>query len=288
MRWILLGIGLAALTACLPASRAQQPEEIVTPQDPAASQAELELKAQQHVQARQDLDSGMTAFQEGRYAKAIDYFKNAMYLDESLATMARVQIAMAYAKQYRPELRDPENLRMANQAIAQYREVLDQDPRNLESLKGIATLYTQTGDYEGARGAYQALIEYTSDDPEPYYLTAVVDWTVAYADTQQRKSAAGLNVNDPLLRPEDQKLCGEISEANSERVAEGLTMLQMANERRPDYEETFTYFALLYQREADLACGDAAARARSLKLMTEWTDKALAAKNKKEGTGKTP
>jgi tetratricopeptide (TPR) repeat protein len=289
MRWIFSGICLmAALSACLTASQAQQPEEMVTPQDPAASQAELELKTRQHVQARQDLDAGLAAFHQGNYAKAIDYFKNAIYLDESLATMARVQIAQAYAKQFKPGSRDPENLRMASQAIAQYREVLDQDPRNLESLKGIATLYTQTGDYEGTRGAYQALMEYTSDDPEPYYLTGVLDWTLAYADTQLRKSAAGLKVDDPLQRPEDQKLCGEIGEANTERVQEGLKMLQLANEHRPDYEETFAYFALLYQREADLACGDAEGRARSLKLMAEWADKALAVKNKKDGSGKTP
>jgi tetratricopeptide (TPR) repeat protein len=289
MRWILSGICLlAALTACLPAAQAQQPEETVTPQDPAVSQAELELKARQNLQAQQDFDSGLAAFEQGSYAKAIDYFRNAIYLDESLATMARVQIALAYAKQYKPGSRDPENRRMAEQAIAQYREVLEQDPRNLESLKGIATLYTQVGDYEGARGAYQELIEYTSDDPEPYYLTGVLDWTVAYADTQYRKSAAGLKVDDPLVRPDDQKLCGEIGEANADRIEEGLKMLQLANERRPDYEETFTYFALLYQRKADMACGDAEARARSLKLMTEWTDKALAAKNKKDGTGKTP
>jgi hypothetical protein len=283
-RWSLPGICLlVALSAPL---SAQQPDDLVTPQDPAASQAELELKAEQHVQARKDLDSGLAAFQRGDYARAIDFFKNASYLDESLATTAKVQIAMAYAKQYKPGSQDPENLRMAQQAIAQYGEVIDQDPRNLESLKAVAVLNMQIGDFDGARRAYQALIEYSSDDPEPYYLTGVLDWTLAYTDTQRRKAAAGLKVDDPL-RPEDEKLCGEISEANAGRVQEGLQMLQSANERRPDYEDTFPYFALLYQREADLACGDAEARARSLKLMAEWADKDLAAKKKKETPGKS-
>src|SRR5258708_23786421 len=140
MRWILSGICLLALTACLPASQAQQPEEMVTPQDLAASQAELELKTRQHVQARQDLDAGLAAFHQGRYEKAIDYFKNAIYLDENLATMARRQIALAYAKQYKPDPRDQKNLRIAPQAAAQYRETVDQDPRNLANLTVLATL----------------------------------------------------------------------------------------------------------------------------------------------------
>jgi tetratricopeptide (TPR) repeat protein len=281
MKWILRATCLAlALSACAPVLCAQQPE------DDTAAQAELELKAHQQLQARQDLDAGMAAFQSGNYAQAIDHFKNAIYLDESLATDAKLQIALAYARQYKPGAQDPDNLRMAQQAIAQYREILEQDPRNLESLRGISSLYTQMGNFAEARDSYLQLLEYTPDDPQPYYLVGMIDWTMAYADTERRKSAVGLKVDDPLERPEDQKLCGEISDANQMRVQEGLKMLRQANERRPDYEETFAYFALLYRREADIACNDKAARASSLKLSAEWADKALAAQKKKESPGK--
>ena len=273
-------LGLVILICC-PQLFGQDPD------DEAAQRSDLELKAQQRVQAREALDAGMTAFQSRNYQQAIEHFKNAVFLDDTL-TAAKVQMALVYTQLYVPGNQSADNLRMVHQAIQEYQEVLQQDSRSLESLKGVGKLYMQTGDFGAAIETYKRLIEITSDDPEPYYLVGVIDWTLAYGDTERRKSAAGFKVDDYMESPEVQKLCNDLNEVNQARVQEGLRMLQAAIERRPDYDDAFAYMALLYRREADLACNDLQARTKSLKLSEEWADRALASRKKKEaGTGKS-
>lgn len=269
---------LLAFLACAGPLRAQEPDE------DAAQQAEFEQKAQRQLEAREALDAGITELQAGKYQHAIAYFKNAVFLDENL-TAARVQMAMAYARQYRPGDNSDDNLRMAREAISQFKAALQQDPRNLESLKGVARLYTETGDLDPAVEYYKQLIEISSDDPEPYYFVGMIDWTMVYADTGQRKAAAGLKVDDPYDGAENERLCKVIAEANGVRVQEGLEMLQAAIKRRPQYYDAFAYLALMYRRAADLSCGDAAARSRNLKLSEEWADRALASRQTQTESG---
>lgn len=274
-------LGLAVLL-CSTAALAQDPEG-----EPLPQQTEMELKAQQRIQAREALDSGITALETRSYEQAIEHFKNAIFLDDTL-NAARVQMAIAFTRQYVPGNTSAENLRMARQAIEAYKEALQQDSRSLESLKAIGKLYIQTGSYGEAIDTYKQLIEITSDDPEPYFMVGLIDWTLAYSDTEKRKSAAGIQTDDYLESPEVQKLCSDLNEINQPRVQEGLRMLQAAIERRPNDEESFAYMALLYRREADLACNDVKARNRSLALSQEWADRALSARKKKDAsTGKT-
>jgi tetratricopeptide (TPR) repeat protein len=269
-------LGLVVLAGCGQLF-AQEPEN--SPPQP----TEADLKQQQMLQARQAEDAGMEALQAGHYQQAIEHFKNALFLDEGLFEV-KVKIAVAYEKQYVPGNESDDNLRMAQQAITAYKEVLQQDSRSLESLKGIGRLYTQTGSLGDAIETYKQLIEIASDDPEPYFHVGMIDWTLAYADTEQRKSMAGLQADDFMDGPENEILCGVVVEANQARVQEGLKMLQAAIERRRDYPEAFGYMALLYRREADLACDDRGTRAAKLKLSEEWADRALAArKTKAEG-----
>jgi len=272
-------LGLAVLAGS-PQVFGQDPESNPLP-------AELELQQQQMMKARQEEEAGMAALQAGHYPQAIEHFKNALYLDESLTSL-KIQIAIAYEKQYVPGVESDQNLGMAQQAITTYQEVLQQDPRSLESLRGIGRVYTQTGSFAEAMETYKRLIEIASDDPEPYFHVGMIDWTLAYADTEQRKSMAGLKVDDFMDGPENEILCGVVVEANQGRVQEGLRMLQAAIERRPDYAEAFAYMALLYRREADLTCDDKSARARNLKLSEEWADRALAVRKKKKDEGAAP
>jgi len=46
--------------------------------------------------------------------------------------------------------------------------VLDQDPKNVNSIKGIAYLYLQMKKFEDAKTYYRKAIELAPNDPEAY------------------------------------------------------------------------------------------------------------------------
>ena len=68
---------------------------------------------------------------------------------------------------------------MGQNAIDQYKAVLERDPKNINSVKGIAYLYLQMKKFEDAKTFYRKAIDLDPNDPEPYYSVAVIDWTRA-------------------------------------------------------------------------------------------------------------
>src|SRR5216683_2930444 len=102
--------------------------------------AMLSTVACNKLQARDQLNKGVQSYKNARYEEAIDHFQKAVALDPSLIN-ARLYLATAYAQQYIAGVDTPENNRMAEQAIDAYKQVLDRDKKNINSVKGIAYLY---------------------------------------------------------------------------------------------------------------------------------------------------
>lgn len=232
------------------------------------------------LKARDQLNQGVRSYRDARYEAAIEHFKNAVLLDENLK-VAKLYLATAYAQQYVPGVDTPEMNRMAQQAIDQYKVVLQNDPQNVNSLKGIAYLYMQMKKFDEARDYYKKAISMDPNDPEAYYSVGVIDWLAAYKDTADRKSKAGMKVDDELKGKGDQKLCGDIKANNEARVDEGLQLLQTAMDKRQDYDDAMVYVNLLYLRKADMACNDPQAKAEFKSKSEEFSDKAMAARKKK-------
>jgi tetratricopeptide (TPR) repeat protein len=232
------------------------------------------------LKARDQLNQGVRSYRDAKYEAAIEHFKNAVLLDENLK-VAKLYLATAYAQQYVPGVDTPEMTRMAQQAIDEYKVVLQNDPQNVNSLKGIAYLYMQMKKFDDAREYYKKAIAVDPNDPEAYYSVGVIDWLASYKDTGDRKAKAGMKVDDELKGKTDLKLCGDIKANNEARVDEGLKMLQTATEKRQDYDDAMVYVNLLYLRKADMACNDAQAKGEYRKLSEEFSDKAMAARKKK-------
>jgi tetratricopeptide (TPR) repeat protein len=231
--------------------------------------------------ARNELNQGVQAYKSANYEKAIEHFKNAVSLDDRLK-VAKLYLATAYTSQYVPGVETPENLRMAQQAIEQYKLVLVDEPQNVTSLKGIAYLYMQMKKFDDARDFYKKSIAADPNDPETYYSVGVLDWTAVYKDSADRKSKEGLKIDDEMKGKRDQKLCEEIKAANGARLDEGLDMLQKAMAKRTDYDDAMVYVNLLYLRRADMACNDPESRAESKKMSEEWSNKAMEARKRKQ------
>jgi tetratricopeptide (TPR) repeat protein len=233
------------------------------------------------LKARDQLNKGVQAYRGANYEQAIEHFKNAVYLDNDLK-VAKMYLATAYAQQYVPGVETPDNVRNAQQAIDEYKKVLDNDAQNVTSLKGIAFLFMQQKKFDDAREYYKKAIDADPNDPETYYSVGVIDWSATYQDAAKVKAEASMRVEDELKGKGDQKLCDQMRVKDGPAVDEGMKMLQTAIDKRQDYDDAMAYMNLLYRRKAnDMTCEDAQTRAEYVKTANDWSDKAMAARKKK-------
>src|SRR5271163_562273 len=163
------------------------------------------------LRARDLLNKGVQSFKNGQYDVAIEDFKQAKELDPDLLN-ARLYLATAYATQYIPGAPSQENMRHGEQAIAEYREVLDKTPDNLNAIDGLASImYQMAGQpfdankFEESKKYHQQHIALKPSDPQPYYSIGVIDWALAYrGNTELRAEYNKAHINkqvkdtDPL------------------------------------------------------------------------------------------
>src|SRR5205807_9284160 len=134
----------------------------------------------------------------------------------------RLYLATALAQPYIPGADKEDNNRMAQQAIDQYKEVLKRDPKNINSVKGIAYLYLQMKKFEQAKEYYRKATELDPNDPEPYYSVAVIDWTQSYQPRMEARANLGLKPEEPL---KDKKVCAQLKSKNQPVIQDGIENL---------------------------------------------------------------
>src|SRR6266446_10081590 len=213
------------------------------------------------LRARDLLNKGVAAFRNGQSDQAIENFKQAKDADPDLLN-ARLYLATAYASLYIPGAPSKENMARGQQAVQEFKEVLDKDPNNIPAIDGIGSILFQMGGqpfdpkkFEESKTYHQRHIQLKPDDPEPYYWIGVIDWTLAFrANGEMRMDYNKNNIkkqvrdDDPLppaLRTEYASKYGPI-------VDEGIAMLQKAISIKPDYDDAMAYLNLLYRRKADM------------------------------------
>jgi len=245
----------------------------------AAALALLATTSCAKLQARDHLNKGVQAYKNAKYETAIEQFQQSVALDPSLIN-ARLYLATALAQQYIPGADTPDNNKYAEQAIEQYQIVLDKDPRNINSIKGIAYLYLQMKKFDLAKEFYKKASNADPNDPEPYYSVAVIDWTQTYQPRQEERAKLGMKPDDPLPA-KDKKVCAALREKNMPDVEEGIANLNKALQLRPDYDDAMAYMNLMYRERADIQCDDKEALAADLKTADEWVDKTMATKKAK-------
>ena len=234
------------------------------------------------LEARDHLNKGVQAFKNQKFEQAIDHFQQAVALDPTLLN-ARLYLATAYTQQYIPGVDTPDNNHYADLAIDTYKQVLQADPKNINSIKGIAYLEWQMKKFDLAKEYDKKASEADPNDPEPYYSVAVIDWTETYVPRQEERNKLGLKPDSSAepLPVKDKKVCAMLREKNSANIQEGIDNLNKALQLRPDYDDAMAYMNLMYRERADVQCDDAAARTADLKTADEWVDKTMAIKKEK-------
>ena len=246
----------------------------------AAVLALMSATACNKLRARDQLNKGVQAYKNAKYEEAIDRFKRAVELDPGLVN-AKLYLATAYANQYVPGADTPDNNKNAEQAIDVFKEVLQSNPgreAQVNSLKGIASLYFQMKKLDQAKEYYTKVKDLDPNDPEAYYSIGVIDWTEAYQPRMEEKAKLGLKPEEPI---KDKKVCEALKEKNTADVQDGMQMLQKAIELRPDYDDAMAYLNLMWREQADIECGDAQAREEDLKKADDWVKKTMATKAEK-------
>jgi tetratricopeptide (TPR) repeat protein len=234
------------------------------------------------LRARDQLNKGVASYKNARYEEAIDHFQQAVTLDPSLLN-ARLYLATAYAQQYIPGVDAEDNNRLGQQAIDQYKAVLERDPKSINSVKGIAYIYLQMKKFEDAKTYYRKALEIDPNDAEPYYSVGVIDWTQTYQPRMEVRAKLGLKP-DEQLNPKDKnqkRACDELKQKNSANIQDGIDVLNKALQLRADYDDAMAYMNLMYREKADVECDDLAGRAADLKTADEWVDKTMATKKAK-------
>jgi tetratricopeptide (TPR) repeat protein len=226
------------------------------------------------LKARDQLNKGVAAYKNARYEEAIGHFQNAVNLDPSLP-MAKLYLATAYAQQVVPDLKTPENLKNANLAIEGFQDVLKKDPKDVSSLKGIASLYFQIDEFDKAKEWQQKVLAVDPQDAEAAYTIGVIDWGIAHKNQVAALSAVGLQDQGDGNPKMPKAACQKLVEQNGPLVSEGLEYLQKALAIRPNYDDAMAYMNLMYRQKANLECGNDQARKEDVDQAVQWTQKTM-------------
>jgi tetratricopeptide (TPR) repeat protein len=208
--------------------------------------------------------------------------------------MARAYLATAYAVQVVPDLTTPDNLKTANLAIQNFQKVLAEKPGDINSMKGIASVYFNIDNYDQAKQWQVKVLQADPQDAEAAYTIGSIDWRIAYRNAVKALRDVGMTDDGQGNPKMPKKTCQELVQENTPLVDQGLEYLQKAIQIRPNYDDAMSYLQLTYRRKADLECGDDAARKADMALVDQWIHQNMSTrktneekKNKQAGGGIT-
>jgi tetratricopeptide (TPR) repeat protein len=238
------------------------------------------------LRARDQLNKGVTAYKNAKYEEAIDHFQQSVAFDPKLIN-AKMYLATAYAQQYIPGVDTPDNNKNAEEAIDQYKHVLDVPSaareQKVNAAKGIASLYYNMKKFDDAKKYNHMVSEMDPNDPDPYYSIGVIDWAECYQPRMEERAKLGLKPDENLnpKNKDQKKACESLKEKNWPAIQEGIDSLNKAIQLRPDYDDAMAYLNLMYREKADVECDDLAARQEDLKTADHWVDQTLITKKAK-------
>jgi tetratricopeptide (TPR) repeat protein len=248
------------------------------------------------LRSRDLLNKGVQAYKLGQFDQAEEDFKQSAKLDPTLLT-ARIYLATAYASQFVPGSPSPENTQKGEQAIVQFKKVLELDPKNVSAIDGIGSMLFNMGTtpydpkmLEQSRSYHQKHIAMKPDDPQPYYWVGVIDWTLSFRENQKLRK--DYNANLPrrakpikVIDPLPEKLRDQLASQYQQTVDEGIDALQKAIQLNPDYADAMAYLNLLYRQKADMVT-DKAQREDLEKQADALVDKVKEIKEKESSAPK--
>lgn len=234
------------------------------------------------LRARDQLNKGVQAYKAAQFNEAIEHFQQAIKLDPTFIN-ARLYLATAYQSQFVPNGTSADNMRLGDQAVAVYKEILQMQPNNANAVAGIARMYYDMKKLDDSRTFYQLQIKLEPNNPTPYYSIGVIDWMETFQpNADLRKQLNTTDQTQPLLpkksTKKDIQACQDLAQTSMPKIQEGMQHLVQAMQLRSDYADAMTYMNLLCRQKADMECNDTAARSQDLQAANDWVSKSLNAR----------
>jgi tetratricopeptide (TPR) repeat protein len=241
------------------------------------------------LEARDNLNKGVGAFKNAKYADAVNFFTSAVTLDPNYTT-ARLYLATAYMSQYIPGAESPENTGYWKSALDQFQKVLEQSPKDTTALESIASLYIQSSQgvndltiknqrLDEAASWYKKLTEADPTNKTAYYSQGFIVWAKWYPELMAAKAKLGMRPEDPGPI-KDKKVKAELKEKYGAMIQAGIDDLKKALEIDKEYDDAMAYLNLLYRERADLADSPAEYN-KEIETADMWVQKTLETKKAK-------
>jgi len=231
--------------------------------------------------ARYELNQGVEAYKAAHYSEAISHFQKATDISPCLA-MARAYLATAQAQNVVPGLDTPDNLKTANVALENFKQVLAQEPHDMNSLKQVAAVYFSTKKFDDAREWQKRVLVEDPNDYEAAYTVGVIDWTQAHHNVLTVLATVGMvddgvgNAKAPV------EVLEKIKQQNSQLIEEALQYLSQAMEHHPNYDDAMAYINLVFRRKADLDYDNPTLRDEDVAKAQEWARKSMQTRKENE------
>ncbi len=238
--------------------------------------------------ATDELNRGISVYEEGKYADAVTHFKRALELDPANLTV-HLYLGTAYSIQVVPGLDSPANKENHDLATEQFKWVLGQEPSNALALAMLASMaYNQAaaGTPEERAAALDEAqswnarrVEVNPQDPEAYYYLGVIAWSRVYQPIQAQRALLGMQPTDPgPIR--DSARRRDLQRQFYATIVDGITNLNKCLALDLQNEDAMSYMNLILRKKADL--DDSAEAARTdIAAANDWADKAIATKEAK-------
>ena len=229
------------------------------------------------------MTAGVASFKAAHYNEAVASFSKATQLEPG-NQKAHLYLGTTYAYQVVPNLETPENLHTASSALAEFDIVLKSHPNDLTALKQEATVYRNIKQFDQAKALEKRVTAIDPHDADAFYAIGSMDWIQAYKNAVAILTTEGLadnGVGNPNL---SRAACDALIAKNKPLVDEGIASLTQAIDLKPDFDDAMQYLRLTYRRHADLQCGDPTGISADLKLVEEWSRKAMEVRKEKKKT----
>ena len=240
------------------------------------------------LQSRDQMNKGVQAYKNNKYADAVNHFQQAVRLDPSNQN-AQLYLATAYMIQWVPGAESPDNKKNYEAAKQAFTDILKREPSNslaLASMASIAYNLANSGAPDQRDAALndakkwnERRIEADPKEAEAYYYLGVIDWVQARPGIQQARADAKLKPEDPGP-VKDEKVRTALKEKYWAQINHGLENLQKCIDIDKENEDAMSYINLLLRQKAVLEDTPDAAKADIAKA-EDWSNKSLDMKKMK-------
>ena len=240
--------------------------------------------------SRAEMDLGVQAYKNSRYAEAAEHFKTAVMLDSSNQD-AQLNLAFSYMIQWVPGADSADNHIKFNLAHQAFDKVLQNDPANTRALAAMASMAynsavsgtpeQKAAALDEAKRWNQRRIEVDPKDAEPRYYLGVIAWAQAFTPIQTERVKSGMRPDDPGPLKNDTAR-QELKAKYQKTIEDGKQALKECLDIDKENEDAMSYMNLLLRKQADLEDSPEAARA-DVAEAEDWANKSLELKKLKAG-----